>query len=46
MATAEKRTSPLSVAIAWIIVTILCIMKAVNGQRFIIPGLSQYADKF
>jgi uncharacterized membrane protein len=32
--------------LAWIIVTILCIMKAVNGQRFIIPGISQYADKF
>ncbi len=32
--------------LGWLVVTILCIMKAVNGQRFIIPGLSQYADKF
>ena len=32
--------------IPMIIVTILSIMKAVNGQRFIIPGLSDFADKF
>ena len=34
---------------AWlgiIILHILCIVKGVNGQRLIIPGLSQYADKF
>ena len=29
-----------------LIVTILSIMKAVNGQRFLIPGLSDFADKF
>ncbi|HEV7667766.1 MAG TPA: DUF4870 domain-containing protein [Thermoanaerobaculia bacterium] len=29
-----------------LILAVLCIMKAVNGQRFIIPGVSQYADKF
>jgi len=28
------------------VVHIICIMKALNGERFIIPGLSQYADKF
>ncbi len=28
------------------IVTIMAIVKAVNGQRFLIPGLSDYADKF
>ena len=28
------------------IVTIMAIAKAVNGQRFLIPGLSDYADKF
>jgi len=33
-------------SLAWLIVTILCIMKALNGQRFIIPGLSDFADKF
>jgi len=27
-------------------VTILCIVKAVNGQRFTIPGISEFADKF
>jgi len=35
--------------VAWgacVIVTILCIVKAVNGQRFLIPGISEYADKF
>ncbi len=34
------------IPLGWIILAILCIMKAVNGQRFIIPGVSQYADKF
>ncbi|MBP9143885.1 MAG: DUF4870 domain-containing protein [Thermoanaerobaculia bacterium] len=32
--------------IPYLIVTILSIMKAVNGQRFLIPGLSDFADKF
>ena len=27
-------------------VHIVCIVKGVNGQRFIIPGISQFADKF
>jgi uncharacterized membrane protein len=29
-----------------LILHIMCIVKGVNGQRLIIPGLSQYADKF
>jgi hypothetical protein len=29
-----------------VIVHILCIVKGINGQRLIIPGVSQYADKF
>ena len=29
-----------------IVLHIICIVKGVNGQRLIIPGLSQYADKF
>lgn len=29
-----------------IVVHILCIVKGLNGQRFIIPGVSQFADKF
>ena len=32
--------------ISMLIVMIFSIMKAVNGQRFIIPGLSDFADKF
>jgi uncharacterized membrane protein len=29
-----------------LVVRVLCIVKGVNGQRFIIPGVSQYADRF
>jgi uncharacterized membrane protein len=29
-----------------LIVHILCIVKGINGERFIIPGLSQFADRF
>jgi uncharacterized membrane protein len=29
-----------------IIVHIIAIIKGINGQRLIIPGLSQYADRF
>jgi len=29
-----------------LIVHIICIVKGVNGSRFTIPGISQYADKF
>jgi uncharacterized membrane protein len=32
--------------IPMLVVSILSIMKAVNGKRFIIPGLSDFADKF
>ena len=32
--------------LVWLVVTILAIAKAVQGQRLIIPGLSEYADKF
>ena len=32
--------------LVWLIVTVLGIAKAVQGQRFLIPGLSEYADKF
>jgi uncharacterized membrane protein len=28
------------------ILHILCIVKGINGQRLIIPGVSQYADRF
>jgi uncharacterized membrane protein len=29
-----------------VILHIMCIVKGINGQRLIIPGVSQYADKF
>ena len=35
--------------VAWIAVLavrVICIVKAMGGQRFTIPGISQYADKF
>lgn len=35
----------LGVWIAVLVVRILCIVKGVNGQRFLIPGVSQYADR-
>jgi uncharacterized membrane protein len=36
--------SALSIVI--LVVHILCIVKGVNGERFIIPGISQFADRF
>ena len=35
-----------ALCLAILVVHILCIVKAVNGQRFLIPGLSQYVDRF
>ncbi len=29
-----------------LVVHVLCIVKGVGGQRFMIPGISQYADRF
>ena len=29
-----------------LVIHILCIVKGINGQRFIIPGISQYVDRF
>ena len=34
------------VGLAALVIHVLCIMKGINGQRFIIPGISQLADKF
>ncbi len=36
----------LPVWIAVVAVHIVCIVKGVNGERFLIPGLSDFADKF
>ena len=32
--------------IAVLIVHILCIVKGINGQRFLIPGISEFANRF
>ena len=34
------------IRLAYLVIAIVCIMKAVNGQRFLIPGISEFADKF
>lgn len=36
----------LVVGLGILVLHILCIVKGVNGQRFLIPGISQYADRF
>jgi uncharacterized membrane protein len=36
----------LALWIGILVLHIVCIVKGVNGQRVIIPGISQYADKF
>ena len=37
--------SPL-IVLGQVALHIVAIMKGINGQRLIVPGLSQYADKF
>jgi len=32
--------------LAILIVHVLCIVKGVNGQRFLIPGVSEFTDRF
>jgi uncharacterized membrane protein len=32
--------------LAVLIVHIMCIVKGLNGQRFLIPGVSDFADRF
>ena len=34
------------VALGIVVVHIFAIIKGINGQRLIIPGISQYADRF
>jgi uncharacterized membrane protein len=36
----------LALFVAVIVVHIICIVKGLNGERFIVPGISQYADRF
>ena len=37
---------PALVFLAFLIVRIMAIMKGINGQRFVIPGISDFASKF
>ena len=32
--------------LAVLVVHVLCIVKGLKGERFLVPGVSQYADKF
>lgn len=34
------------VGLAYFVVTILCILKGVKGERFLIPGVSSLVDRF
>jgi len=34
------------VFVGFAVVRLLCIVKGLNGERFLVPGVSQYADKF
>jgi len=34
------------VSLAWMIIAILSIVKATKGERFMIPGVSEFANKF
>jgi hypothetical protein len=31
--------------LAELVLHVMCIVKGINGQRLIIPGLSEFADK-
>lgn len=33
-------------SVVFLVVRILCIVKGINGERFIIPGVSQFVDRF
>ena len=34
------------ISLAFIVVHVVCIAKGLKGERFLVPGISQYADKF
>jgi uncharacterized membrane protein len=34
------------IGLAFIVLHIFAIIKGINGQRLIVPGISQYADRF
>lgn len=37
---------PVVVFLGFLVIRILCITKGMNGQRFLIPGVSDFANKF
>jgi uncharacterized membrane protein len=37
---------PMVAALGVIVLHVVCIMKALKGERFLIPNLSEFADKF
>ena len=34
------------VMVGFLVIRVICIVKGINGERFMIPRISQYADKF
>lgn len=34
------------VFLAFAVIRVICIVKGLNGERFIVPGVSQYAERF
>jgi len=32
--------------LAILVVHVMCIVKGINGERFLLPGISEYADRF
>ena len=34
------------VLVGFVVIRVVCIIKGINGERFMIPGISQFADKF
>ncbi len=34
------------ICLVFLVISVLCIVKALNGERFILPVLSQYVDRF
>jgi len=34
------------IGIGMLVLHVLCIMKAINGERFLVPGISDFANRF
>jgi uncharacterized membrane protein len=37
---------PFMVAVGFLVIRVMAIVKAMNGQRFILPGISDFANRF